>query len=771
MLFACWATLAPHTEWQQWPTGSIAWRTGGEYKAGKLNCCYFASATLASLLLSATAALPAEAHLPARAQPVISSAQQLLDLGLETARRGAIPVRFQGWVSFPDSAANMIYVQDGSVGVRVVYTNADYAPVFGQAVQVEGTSAGGVFAPFVDCASVRVLGHSSIAEPCEAPASRMAAGELFGQWVQVEGVVRDIAKEPSRVVLFVASGGLRFHAVVQPLPGSALPVQWLNSRVLLRGVCWTEVDAENKPIGFTLYVPGTNHFFVVRAGSQDSFRLPTMPVSSDPELRRQSDNRLKVVGTVTHHSADGYAYLQGEGGAVRARLLVPLGRGNPQARYVERPHMVPLQPGARVELVGAPMASLFAPSLQDAEYRLLGEGTPPSPSPVSPADVFSGKLDAQLVSLKGRLLASEIRQSGPLKQQVLALQSGDTLFEALWQFTGSNTLPVLAKNSYLQVSGICAVQPGELNQIRSFRLLLRDRADLQLLGRPPWWEPLPVGRFLAGTTAFGAVALIWIWLLRRQVAQRTAQLQTEVGERRRAQAELHDALAAERELSELRSRFVSMVSHEFRTPLGVILSSAQNLNSYFDRLTPEQRRKQLDHVIQASGHMAKAMENVLFLGRVEAGKLQPVPLDLAKFCEGIANEVSSSTQHRCPIQLTGETLPTARGDEDLLRHILSNLLTNAVKYSKPSSPVEFSLQRQNGAVLFNVRDHGIGIPAADQGQLYTAFHRGRNVGEVPGTGLGLVIVKRCVELHGGEISCESTEGNGTTFTVRIPVFE
>ena len=296
-------------------------------------------------------------------------------------------------------------------------------------------------------------------------------------------------------------------------------------------------------------------------------------------------------------------------------------------------------------------------------------------------------------ALKARLLGSEIRQAGPLKQQVLALQTGDTVFEALWQFTGTNTLPAFAKNSYLEVAGVCAVQPGELNQIRSFRLLLRDRSELRLLGRPPWWEPLPVGKILSAAAALGAIALIWIWLLRRQVSLRTAQLQTEVAERRRAQAELHDALADERELSELRSRFVSIVSHEFRTPLGVILSAAQNLDSYFDRLSLDQRRQQLDHVIQASGHMAKVMENVLFLGRAEAGKMEfkPVSVDLAKFCESLAKEISSSTDHRCPIQVRADALPLARADEALLRHILGNLLTNAIKYSQKQTPVELSL--------------------------------------------------------------------------------
>jgi signal transduction histidine kinase len=286
-----------------------------------------------------------------------------------------------------------------------------------------------------------------------------------------------------------------------------------------------------------------------------------------------------------------------------------------------------------------------------------------------------------------------------------------------------------------------------------------------------WWRRCPWEKF-SRSIAFAAAAGIWIWLLQRQVGQRTAQLRGEVAERRRAQTELHHALAAERELNELRSRFVSMVSHEFRTPLGVILSAAENLNAYLDRLKPEQRESQLQHIMQATRHMGNLMENVLLLGRAEAGKLdfKPAPLDLTGFCERLANQVSSVTTGRCPIHFRPGKLAPARGDESLLRHILTNLLSNAAKYSEAGAPVEFTLEQTNGDAVFRVADHGIGIPSADQKQLFTAFQRGRNASHLPGTGLGLVIAKHCVQVHGGRITCESAEGVGTTFTVSLPLF-
>ncbi|MBL9126946.1 MAG: PAS domain S-box protein, partial [Verrucomicrobiales bacterium] len=247
-----------------------------------------------------------------------------------------------------------------------------------------------------------------------------------------------------------------------------------------------------------------------------------------------------------------------------------------------------------------------------------------------------------------------------------------------------------------------------------------------------------------------------------------------VTDRKRAERELLRSLARERELSELKSRFVSMVSHEFRTPLGIILSSAEILENYLDRLSDRHRQEHLRDISQCSRQMAGLMEEVLVLGQVEAGKLEfkPAAIDLAALARRIAAEVDSATNQRCPIRVdVAEAVPEARSDAGLLRHILGNLIANAVKYSPPGAEVDVVLRRRNGHAVFVVRDRGIGIPDADVRRIYQAFHRGRNVGDTPGSGLGLMIVRRCVELHQGRIDFETREGSGTTFTVSLPVFE
>jgi len=247
--------------------------------------------------------------------------------------------------------------------------------------------------------------------------------------------------------------------------------------------------------------------------------------------------------------------------------------------------------------------------------------------------------------------------------------------------------------------------------------------------------------------------------IRRQQAQIQAQNQ-----------QLQTALRQEQHLNDLKSRFVSMVSHEFRNPLTTILMTTELLLS--GKSPPEKTYNHLTRIRQLGNELTHLVDEVLDLSQVESGKLEftPVPLNLTMFCQELVDEMRSNLGNRHNLVLVhpNSSSITADIDHQILRHILTNLLSNAIKYSPDDSTVTLMLTCQSETVYLQVQDQGIGIPNTDQTHLFTAFHRASNVGKIPGTGLGLNIVKTMVDLHGGTISVHSKEGEGSTFTVGLP---
>ena len=229
-----------------------------------------------------------------------------------------------------------------------------------------------------------------------------------------------------------------------------------------------------------------------------------------------------------------------------------------------------------------------------------------------------------------------------------------------------------------------------------------------------------------------------------------------------------------KELTDLKLNFFSLASHELRTPLSAILVSAQLLDNRNVAWSEEKRSRNLRRIQSAAKTMAQLLSDILLLTRAEAGKLEfcPQTVDLQSFCEHLVEEVKFNTQsqHHIIVQQQG-TCDEAWLDERLLRAMLMSLLTNAIKYSPPESEIQLTIWGEQGHTRFQVSDQGIGVPAADQQHLFDSFHRGQNVKSFSGTGLGLAVVKKCLELHGGKIEVESQVGVGTTFSVDMPWVE
>lgn len=256
-----------------------------------------------------------------------------------------------------------------------------------------------------------------------------------------------------------------------------------------------------------------------------------------------------------------------------------------------------------------------------------------------------------------------------------------------------------------------------------------------------------------------------------QLNEANMHLKEEIIKEKEYELLLQQSLDKEKELSELKTRFVSITSHEFRTPLTSILGSIELIQMYREKWSKEKLNEQIERIINSVEYLTRLLDDVLTLSHAESGKLKfnPEIFNLYDFCSGIIEELGmrSKKDHNFIFNFTSPQKIFSM-DSQLLRFILVNLLSNAYKYSPGGGKIEFSVSSDEKYIEFIISDEGIGIPIKDKKYLFNPFHRCSNSLKIPGTGLGLSIVKHSIELHNGEISYSSEAGLGTTFKVIIP---
>ena len=227
----------------------------------------------------------------------------------------------------------------------------------------------------------------------------------------------------------------------------------------------------------------------------------------------------------------------------------------------------------------------------------------------------------------------------------------------------------------------------------------------------------------------------------------------DISEHKQVEENLRASLEQERQLNELKSRFVSMVSHDFRIPLTIIQSSSDLLLNYVDRMNEEKRQDHLEKIQFQIARLIQMLDNILIIGKAQQVGLEfkAEPLDVREFCAGLVSEFQlAAPAHQMIFNASGDNNMVAV-DAKLLRQAVTNLLSNAVKYSPGHQTVVVDLACGDSEIVLSVQDHGIGIPEADQKHLFEFFHRAQNVGDITGTGIGLSIVKQAVDAHGGTI--------------------
>lgn len=248
--------------------------------------------------------------------------------------------------------------------------------------------------------------------------------------------------------------------------------------------------------------------------------------------------------------------------------------------------------------------------------------------------------------------------------------------------------------------------------------------------------------------------------------EREADIQQKLMRAERLRVELDN----QREMNNLRDQFISMISHEFRTPLATILSSAEIVQLYRDRMKPEQQDYNFILIAQEVKRLSHMIDDILTVSRVTSGtfELVPVALNLNAFCRDLVAQMKDA-KGRISLHLSEPDSIQMEVDPYVLEGILNNLLGNALKFSPDDKPVDFLVMRDGQSAIIEIRDEGIGIPEADQEKLFHPFHRGRNVSNIHGTGLGLNIVRSYVNLLNGRIEYQSHEGQGTIFIVYLPL--
>lgn len=259
--------------------------------------------------------------------------------------------------------------------------------------------------------------------------------------------------------------------------------------------------------------------------------------------------------------------------------------------------------------------------------------------------------------------------------------------------------------------------------------------------------------------------------LEAKVEQRTHILREALKELEKSQEELSEALSKEKELGEIKSRFVSMASHEFRTPLSTILSSANLLSRYTKTEDQDKRDKHIKRTKDAVKHLNILLEDFLSVGKLEEGKIraEPALFALRELLEEVTEEMQSLAKPGQSIHCQYSGDQSIDSDKGLVKNILINLLSNAIKFSEEGASIELEAQAvPGGGAAISVRDKGIGISAEDRQHLFSSFFRGTNAVNIEGTGLGLHIVRRYLGLLQGTVSLESELGEGTLVTVELP---
>ena len=669
------------------------------------------------------------------------------------------PVRIKGVVTFVYAPWKILFVQDKTKGLFVNGSSLDLGNVHaGQLVQIEGTSDKSDFAPIIDEHHLWILSDNQpMPKDPNASMQQILSGQFDSQWGGVDGTIQSVHKNDTDFLFLEINTGLQdIEAQIPPnLVGKNRPGDLIGARVRVKGVFATMTNKRGQLVGVQMYVPGWKYVHIKEPGPNNVFALPIQPINSLMHFRQHEklNHLVHLQGIVTFQSSNGNLFIEDETGSVHAEVKM-------------KKH---LSPGDSVDLAGFEAAGEYNPILKDAVYRKMGHGMPPHPVILKSDNPLNGTLDAGLVRIKARLLNKVTIGN----QLVMTLQIGNITFNAnLEDVASSGRVTSIRNGSILELTGIYLVQADKENgsvSLQSFRLLLRSSQDVVLLEKPPWWNWEYTLGVLGILFSLFIIALAWVVSLRRKVREQTLV----INEKLKTEEHLKEQAEA---ANRAKSEFLANMSHEIRTPMNGVMGMIELAQD--TPLTPEQ--KEYLGMAETSAHtLLSIINDVLDFSKIEAGKL-----DLEQTSFNLRDLVGSTMKTlawraydkglELAVDIENEIPEFIVGDPVRLNQILINLAGNAVKFTETGEVVvRVDTSKTNGVLKsdqevrlhFTVRDTGIGITDDQQKRIFRAFEQAdmSTTRKYGGTGLGLVISSRLVQLMNGEIWMESEPGTGSTF--------